>query len=264
MRLILIFVILLLIYIIFTTHVSEFGSLNNMGNILCDYFYYMGYSWSKNEEFIWQRPRDDGFYKHLPKRISKPEGASIVWVDGNPGGGIVDFTWPVMPEFWKSMQPHISKILDEALQKENLKPSDPKPVLHFRCSDVPFNKWPGYVLAKYAFYSRCGFGNYVEIVSCNTHLANEHESSSCKKYITLLQEKLKEIGITSVHTCGTIEQDFAKMFYAPILANSSSSMSFFAGMSNGKFITPTKEELLQHEEVDDYHNVQLVHSQLSA
>jgi hypothetical protein len=245
---------------------SNFGQYNNLGNILCDYFYYMGLAWSKGEDFEWQRPRDDGFYQHLPKTLPPPRDANIVWNEFGPSDGptVNDISWLGIPEFWQSMKPYINEILDEALTKEGLKPENPSNVIHFRCSDTPFNKWDGYMLPKYSFYKKLGLKD-VEIVNCSTHLAGEKEQEACGKYVDLLQTELENEGVHVTTSCGKIDGDFAKMFYAPILVTTGSSMSFFAGMFNDReFIKPSKEEYLHHSSVRTYYDVDVVHEQLKS
>jgi hypothetical protein len=263
---IVIILLVVMLFMLFRPLKSNFGEYNNIGNILCDYFYYMGHAWSQGRDFEWRRPRDDGVYKHLPRHLPPPRGADIKWNEFGPTDGdcVNDISWLGIPDFWQSMKPYIHDILDEAFTKEGLKPENPSNVIHFRCSDTPFNKWDGYMLPKYAFYKKLGLKD-VEIVNCSTHLAGEKEQNACAKYVDLLQDELEKDGIKATTSCGTIDGDFAKMFYAPTLVTTGSSMSFFAGMFNDRvFIKPEHSDYLHHWLVKTYYDVDVVHEQLKS
>jgi len=266
--------IIVLILFLVVRQKDNFGG-TNIGNQLSTYFREMALAWNNGETYITNH-NDDEFYRNLPKKIDPPPD-----FPGIPDSIKAGDNWTCDREdtlqLWNIMKPYIHKILDDTLEKSGLKIEQNVPVIHFRCADTPFIRHPEYHLHKYSFYKKALKGySEVDIVSCNTHLASENDQKTCKKYIEYIKGELAPIKVNLV--CGSINQDFARMFYAPLCISTGSSMSFFAGyFGKGTFITggnyneekKTKclicdigtHELL-HSEVADYYDVDTVHQQL--
>lgn len=284
-----IFIFLLLLPERFIMKEETNGLGKAIGNMLSDYFYKMGCAWSKNETFVWKEydEYNNDFYKKLPRSISPRvvvpeykshtgwEGQSAWTIDTNEG-----------KLFWDTMKPHIHTIIDKALKESGLHIQQNIPILHFRCSDAPFNKLGSYHFAKYKFYKDALEGyKEVDIFSCNTHAAvgtsDEKNQIACDKYVNYLIKELEAKDIKVNLNCGNYFEDFAKMFYAPLVISPGSSMSFMAGyFGHGELITsghvfdefaggpdckicshPRNIDLM-HSEVEDYYDTEKVHNQL--
>lgn len=260
--------------------------VNAIGNILSKYFYEMGLAWHKKEDYkcAWINDFVNDFYKALPSQVPYPTGLEVPEYNSHTGWEGVS-AWTVDSEegklFWETMRPYVHKIIDEALIKSDLKIDQKVPVIHFRCSDVPFNRIGSYHLVKYQFY-KDGLKGYkeVDLLSCHSHLSNEKNSNACKEYVRLLSEELSPMKVNV--KCGHYFEDFASMFYAPLVLSTGSSMSFMAGFfGHGKFLTaghmfdgekdnspscticshPPSINLL-HKEVEDYYDIPSVHKLL--
>ena len=185
----------------------------------------------------------------------------------------------------KIMKPTINRIFNETFIKLNLKKEINHPIIHFRCADIPFNKHNMYYFQKYEYFNKAlqdienkiGKINTITILSCTDHLSNEENKKSCNKYAELLKNNL--IKYNPQIKCNSNVDDFVSMFYAPAVISTISSFSFMAGFfGNGIFIQPqlmnnNEEQCLdcdnnykgyniQHNKVDDYHNVNEVYKLL--
>lgn len=295
--------ILLFIYIILCLYVFVWSSerifkeepgdnkawVNAIGNILTSYFYLMGKAWSKGERFKsdWIHGFVNDFYKNLPREIDPPIDSKIPDFDNSARGGFETVSaWVVDSDqakaFWDAMKPHIHKILDDALKKSNLVIDQKIPVLHFRCSDGPFNRLGGYHLAKYRFYKDSLKGQKeVDVLACHEHNSTDKNKVACKQYVDYLKKELENEGIKVNIKCGHYFEDFSRMFYAPLVISHGSSMSFAAGyFGRGTLVTSghvydeyantpdckicshPRDVNLMHSEVKDYHDVDTVHEQL--
>lgn len=265
--------------------VDETEPLNrSIGNFMSDLFFQIGNSWSKGETYTWKdkdKARNE-FYKNLPEVYPVPKGANIPSYTSHEDDAPSVSAWTVDTDegkkFWNAMKPYIHDILDEAFIKSGLRIYQSNPIIHFRCSDVPFNRQPWYHLAKYNFYKKALDGySKVDIMSCNTHISSSKEQEMCKKFADLLSKELEPVKVNLV--CGNYIEDFAKMFYAPLVVSPGSSMSFMAGyFGHGKLITTghfkegtaseckvcegDKSDVLLHADVPDYYNVDEVNKML--
>lgn len=208
----------------------------NIGNQLCVYFYDMGMAWNKDKPFSC-KPDSGDFYKYLPTYLEPPKDFRKFSDDFLPHV----FSWEIMTdktlEFWKIMKPYANKILNEALEKSGLKMEQKLPVIHFRCSDEPFSGGLVHHLQKYEFY-RNALKGYEEcdLITCSDFLSDENKKNACKSYTNYIKEELLPVKVNIKLCAGSILEDFAKMFYAPLTISGGSSMSFTAGyLGNGTY-----------------------------
>ena len=262
--------------------------VNAIGNVLSSYFYLMGKAWHKGERFKseWIQGFVNDFYLNLPRELDPPTGVSIPDYKSHEGGFEVVSAWTVDTDegkaFWDAMKPYVHNIIKESLEKSNLVIEQKNPVLHFRCSDGPFNRLGSYNFAKYQFFKDSLKGyKKVDIISCHTHQSSEENKVACKKYVDYLVGELESEGLEVNVICEHYFEDFSRMFYAPLVISHGSSMSFMAGyFGHGKLLTtghiwdefaefteckicshPRSAQLL-HDEVADYYDVERVHQQL--
>jgi len=233
----------------------------SIGNILCVYFYDMGCSWRDGKKFILGSNDDREFYKNFPVEVEIPDDLPDLPIlkDSLDPVTVWNIQTNDVQEFWAKMKPYIHKILDETLEKSGLKMEQKVPVIHFRCSDVPFNRNPDYQLLKYDFYKNALKGHKeVDIIYCNKHFAGPSEQKACDEYFGYLKNELAPIKVNLV--CGSINEDFARMFYAPMCISSGSSMSFFAGyFGKGMFVKWNEDYGVDHGLVSDYYDTKYVH-----
>ena len=186
----------------------------------------------------------------------------------------------------KIMKPTMNKIFDDVFIKLNLKKEVKYPIIHFRCADTPFNKFPSYTFQKYSFFNKAlsdieekiGKIEKITILSCSDHLSNEENKKSCNKYAELLKAELSDYNPEL--KCNSNVDDFVSMFYAPAVISTISSFSFMSGyFGNGIYIQSNmlsqdnvevcdncelnyKGYNISHNKVDDYHNVDEVYKLL--
>jgi hypothetical protein len=198
------------------------------------------------QNFTWhQFDKDEYFYKDLPRHfrfqkeihdlliLSKFKRHDISFVENS--------FWVVENEriesFWLILKPHIQSILDGILKKNNLYIQTKFPVIHFRCSDVPFIKNIHYHLVRYSFYknslnyikTRLFFDDTVILQSCNQHRACDKKKKSCSIYLDSLKKYLEDLGYKILIECNHEFHDFAKLFYAPAVISNGSSFAFMSG-----------------------------------
>lgn len=286
------FLVLAILFIIIIRKTGEqfvSSDVGNVGNKLTEYVQEMGRAWSTGVDFVYESGNGKYFYENLPKRVEKPKDLTIT-LPKNYKEWIIDTE--EKRKFYEDLKPYVHKILDEALKKTGVEVNQILPVIHFRCSDAPFSCITGqptdmctdYHFQKYDFYKKA-LGDYkeVEILTCNRHNSNERMQKACEEYSRHLKE---ELGVTVyLKMCeGDALEDFAKMFYAPLVISMGSSMSFMAGyFGKGEFVTGghvfEKEDgtiestckickygpetnLLHKDSGGDYYDVETVHEKL--
>ncbi len=260
-------------------------SKKNIGNILSVYFYNMGNAWSSGNDFSDIDEYVNDFYKLLPKNVKKPDNLNIPKFNIEP-----HWSWVTDTEegklFWEAMKPHVNSIIDKCLKDYGVQPEQKNPIIHFRCSDIPFINHGSalYYFQKYDFFKKSLEGySEVDIVTCNKHESTGIENQKlCEEYTKLLSDEMTSIGIkVNIFECRDIIEDFARMFYAPLVISPGSSMSFMAGyFGNGNFVTsghlrdetsPNECKICKYNkscnlfgsEINgDYTNISLVHEHL--
>ena len=260
-----IFILIILFYtinkIIFVNQINEnFENIDlNIGNYLVVYFYLIGKSFLQDKDFYYKH-KNYKFVNDLPSYIPLNKTIQNQLIENNftlaelieeEKRIILVGMWTIVnkrrEQFWTIMKPLINEILDNAFKKNNLKKTINVPVIHFRCSDTPFNRNGYYFFQKYRFFKDSldeikdlTHINYkkVKLLSCNFHKSNDKNSETCNVYANSLKEYLENIGYEVEIQCDSNIDDFATIFYAPAIISTCSSFSFIGGFfSNGIFIS---------------------------
>lgn len=153
------------------------------------------------------------------------------------------YMWELNPDPFIALQPFIQEELKLATAHIPT-PSPCDIVLHFRCSDIPFNRHNSYHFLKYEWYINAlqQASNYLDkdinkfnliLLNCNIH--KKHQLSYLvsiyrEDLCNYLQNKFPGLCITK--TCNSIDEDFKRMLTAPVLMSNGSSMSYFAGLGS--------------------------------
>lgn len=294
MYILLIIIIILIIFLKgelrFFEHMDNISTPIPIGNYLCREFYLMGCSFRNNKDYtpsysnIPHFPTnficDTNIHKQLltlPDYVFNISDRVGTWCcnDNN------------INSFWYILKPYINKILNELFTKNNLQNKVDYPVIHYRCSDVPFVKHFHYHLVKYKFYKdaleelkKNGINTQsINLMSCNTHINNNTEK--CNQYTQSLKKYLEDLGYNVIMSCGTNIDDFATIFYSPASISNGSSFSFMSGyFGNGIFISEGHVDehninkkctncnwlksgyTLLHKDVDNYYDTDTVIKQL--
>jgi len=208
--------------------------------MLSCYFTELGLSILQKKDFHYSAP-DVFFFNSLPNHLVYNYDSiydayvshNITYkkmkniIDSIPYGCLT--TWSIynndLFNFWNDMKPLANAILDNTFKKCGLEKNILYPIIHFRCSDVPFIRSEHYYLQHYSFFKnslqeiqeRQGINKYdkVQIMNCSEHHSNQQNKTACKEYTDELQIYLKENGYESEFICNSNIDDFASLFYAP-------------------------------------------------
>jgi len=189
-------------------------------------------------------------------------------------------------EFWQSIRPAMRDLLNQHVKQRSVA----YPIVHFRCSDSPFNKHFNYHMPKATSVKwmaerlkERGFSKAI-MLSCNQH--RSMDQNSCATYINYYSNIFAASGIKMTAQCNSIFEDFALMVHSPMLVTlNASSFSFMAGIVkepqnyiscnlgmelNNKYILQTAAdwildpaEPLLHKDVIDYNDTVDVIQRLS-
>jgi hypothetical protein len=242
-----------------TSFLGSLFTLENMenvpldiGNFFCIYFSKLGYSFKNGDDFAYDINQENEFLKHLPTKIPYDPiiGNSLKYIPHNIFNIGFDGTWVCdnnnIYDFWIILKPLINNILNEAFIKADLQIKTQYPVIHFRCSDVPFIKHFHYHIVKYQFYldalnelkTKNINTETVNLLACFSHLATGENKKHCNIYIESLNNFLIKNGYKVNIICNSNIDDFALLFYAPAVISLGSSYSFMSGFfGNGIFIS---------------------------
>lgn len=311
MTTIIIFAVLLLILLILWIHFTyrnyrknqesftNFASIG-FGNVLCFYFtqigisFYEGKNFELDKEFVELYDKNE-FTKHLPRYLELDIDIQNKLLSIKPDDfeknlkmdiiGNWSISTNTLHSFWSSMKPLVQKIYIGIFKKINLEKNIIYPVIHYRCSDVPFIKSPHYKLQKYNFYKDAiqilknkGIANKkVYILYNNKYGSNNENQVSCDNYMKNFQYFLQSITVDSEIRVGTEIEDFSVLFYAPAVISTGSSFSFMSGFfGNGIFISSGHSSTnndksnctncdwlidnysVEHTEIDTYNDVETV------
>lgn len=221
----------------------------DIGNYLSNYFYYLGLSILEKKNFKFE-VGNENFIKNLPSFIKynhdeiynkfKTNGITLnIFKTKLKSSYSIWFIYDNLHyNFWLCMKDLIYKILDETFIKSNLKKQVDYPVIHFRCADTPFGRHDQYHFQKYNFYKEILIKikiqtkkNYKKLIllSCSFHRSDDSIKQACEKYTNSLSDYLKSINYEPMIECNKNIEDFATLFYAPVVISSGSSFSFMSG-----------------------------------
>jgi hypothetical protein len=293
--LIIILIILIIVTLISIKIYEKYSNIKlDIGNEITKYFYKLGLSILQKKDFNNDiNYNEHFFFQSLPTHI-KYEFDDIhnclisQGINYENFSNIPDVTlWEIINDnrliFWKCLKPLINKILDETFKKCDLIKKVEYPIIHFRCADTPFLKHSSYFFQYYPFFIEALEKSFkinnkrydkIQIMYCNFHNSNDNQKKSCDIYSKSLQDFLKENNFDSEIICNSNIDDFATLFYSPVVISTSSSFSFMSGFfGNGVYISTElidkktcnlcneiilHDYNLKHENVDDYNNTDVV------
>ena len=144
------------------------------------------------------------------------------------------------------------RVLDLAFSKCGHKLVVERPIIHIRCDSAPANRQSHYRFQRLTFYNtvvqrlKPHLQRGVTIMTCDVDEFNTNKEI-CDTYVDSVSSYLLHLGINAtVSRCeyGMIES-YARMFYAPALVSTGSTMSLTAGLFSHK---PFVSALLFDEE----------------
>lgn len=264
-----------------------------LGNVLATYFYYIAAKPDPELLAIHTQMVNhmvtselQTFYQSLDWSTKVP----LIEYDSSPRSAWHELDAKGNPKanyllYWSSLRSFMQQIY-----VANLPPIDIQhPVVHFRCSDSPFNKHNEYHIPKASSVTwmaqqikKRGY-NKITMLSCNSH--RSLDQNSCQKYSEYYAQIFSDAGIEVQTQCNSILFDFALMVHSPVLvALNASSFSFMAGVAKdpnnfiscnmgkeikGKYYLQTNAdwvldpaEPLLHSQVKDYNNTKDVIAKL--
>jgi hypothetical protein len=268
---------------------------SDIGNRLYEYLIAIVSSTINKEDFNYNVDISVDFLKYLPKyipfnnelyeKLMKIKNIEIF----NNNNDIWNIPFNQQIEVGKIMKPSFSLILNDALQKSNVETYINHPVIHFRCSDTPFIRHEDYVLTKYEYFKKAlEYMNSklnekfteISIMSSTTHTSDINNKTSCNIYTDSLKTFLEKMNYKVNIISNTNVEDFATLFYAPVVISTHGTFSFMSGFfGKGLFIMPEppvnnatinpddewiiKGLNLSHNDVVDYHDTKTVIGLLS-
>jgi hypothetical protein len=219
----------------------------NIGNCLSRYFGSMGLSFYNGKDFYAESSfKKDPYLQKLPMFIPVQNDIQrqlhSIEFSSNDISTVPNSYWVIentrAENFWLIMKPLVTKILFNFLKTHDIVLDVNLPVIHFRCSDVPFVRNSHYHFVKYSFYKDCLLDaeillnkKYTSLLllSCHNHKSNPVYKEKCNEYESSLIKYLRNLGYQVNVQCNSNILDFALMFYAPVVLSPSSSFSFMSG-----------------------------------
>ena len=271
----LLYLVVLLLYICYSSYLLRQENIDNIhvhiGNYLSGYFHRFGKAILQQKDFI-EKVDTVNFIKFLPSEVIYNESDICkrtydkfkeLGVTDENSGFFPTAEWFIRDEnhlnFWLCMKPLVQEILDNAFKKTGVNSYVDRPIIHFRCSDVPFQRHPDYHLIKYEYYRKAleeinkrTSLNYskVKILYSNGHLTTNENSNACNIYANSLKQYLQDLNY-DVEICSNADiEDFANLFYAPAVISTVSSYSFMSGFF-GKGIYISVENLSEDQDKMD-------------
>jgi hypothetical protein len=266
----------------------------DIGNYLSVYFVYIAIAFLQKRDFKFTYI-DKPFLQHLPLYIKfnqdiydklRKEGFTYIELNLSIKHGLWQVKNNRIEKFWLIMKPLMKEIIDNALKKSGLYKKVQYPVIHFRCSDIPFIRHKQYKLQKYTFYrdslnniKKQSSVNYdtVILLTSNVHRSNINNKKACDIYLNGIKNYIESIGYKVIIQSKSKEEDFATLFYAPVVISPGSSFSFMGGFFNdGLFISEGHQSLctncgkwlvsgysIDHKKVKNYYDTSNVLSILN-
>lgn len=217
-----------------------------IGNTLSSYFTLYLHRCKNNKPFIVNTNHKSSIIKNLPESL--PLRKIDIDVNGLEKHIEESTLWEENFDVWKKLQPVVRQCIKKSLELSNIPRYEC--VIHFRCSDTPFNRHRSYHLLKYSWYYKAmnvalqyKSIQKIHILMCSSHRSHPL-SYLCNNLVKDLQDFLHRIfGIPSIVICNSPDNDFSIMYNSHVLiAGGISSFSFFAGLaSDNLFILPTFE-----------------------
>ena len=230
-----------------------YSSPNEIGNTLCSYFHKYALSICNKQDFTCKTDNYD-IVKYLPEHIPFDSNIYDQFQENNITIDKInskctmciwhcDEQW--IYNFWTILKPTVHKILNNAIEKSNLKNTIKYPIIHFRCADVPFIKHNKYYLQRYSFFKealgKVTFNDNdrtVIIMNYLKHRSDNESANCCNKYLNNLVKYISDLGYTCILQSKSSFEDFSDLFNAPYVISTGGSFSFMSGFfGHGKFIS---------------------------
>ena len=230
-----------------------FSSPTQIGNTLSSYFHKYALSVCNKKDFTCKTD-DYNIIKYLPEFIPFDSNIYDQFQKCNINSNKINFILSIslwhcdkewIFDFWKILKPTIHKILDNAIQKNNLKNNIIYPIIHFRCADTPFIKHNKYYLQRYSFFKealgKVTFNDNdrtVIIMNYLKHRSDNESANCCNKYLNNLVKYISDLGYTCILQSKSSFEDFSDLFNAPYVISTGGSFSFMSGFfGHGTFIS---------------------------
>lgn len=263
----------------------------NIGNFLCMYFFEMALAFLDGKDFHYKPTSLKALPTMIPfdsevKKNLEQHNFTIEELHNEEKKHTMAGMWYISNSrrhlFWKILKPKVNSVLNEMFRQMGLVTRHEHPVIHFRCSDVPFARHNKYMLQNFAYFrnvlEKTGVrdkDHEIIIVSCNDYRAGRKEQNICKNLIHHLQGYINGLGYRTLTKCGPNMEDFAFIFYSPLVISTGGSFAFMSGFfGNGEFyseghVSPdNKGETcgdcnewmitgysITHNQVPDYYNI---------
>ena len=175
------------------------------------------------------------------------------------------------PNFWKEKKTEVKEMI-EKIFKPDLSYSD-KAVIHFRCSDVPFDRLPEYTLYPKEYFEfvakEINKRNIKEIVFLNCtywryglqkrNFDNVQDPEKlCNNYIETIADWIQEktnIPVNRNKICTSVGETYSIMLGARVLISTGGSFSFVPGVTKDK-------DFITHNLTGEYDSVVKKHNDL--
>ena len=233
----------------FIIHKNKFNN-NRLGNRFLEFFVFLNNFFIDNENInffntLQNNVSNSILISRFPEIIQRPVQYNInnFKISINP-----ETVWEAERKYTKNFFINNYKLMRNVVEtslsylKYTLKNQI---AIHFRCSDVPFNRHPSYEFPMYRFYKKnidyfLTFNNNpnkIIILTNSLHLTNNKNFENIKKYqnylLNFLQKTYEKLNITLRDNCD-IEEDFEIMRKSRFLLTPSSSFSFCAAITGSQ------------------------------
>lgn len=226
-----------------------------LGNTSSTYFYYYSLSILEKKDFTYINLGANSFIKALPTFIPfdnnifiefEKKGITLEKLNTRNGANIwyCDDIWIL--DMWKILKPIANRLFDKVFKENHINNLVTTPIIHFRCSDIPFMRHSQYYFQIYRFF-KIALEKYdfskdkdktVILMACFKHNTSNYEEQASEIYTMKLQNYINSLGYNCIIQTKSNTQDFVDLFYAPYVISTGSSFSFMSGFSGmGKFIS---------------------------
>lgn len=269
----------------------ELKQQNNLGNQLSLYFSSIANNRGRGTPYLilrLHRVKNPSIYYWLPVR---PDMSDVPVVDVM---AVAEAAWEMPSKtLWRELADYGRALIDSSMQGrygdwDHFRNAWRREiVIHYRLSDVPFNRHPSYPMALYSYWrsaiEACDMAGIqqVSILCSLEHGINVQNTVAARALVHDFYLFIRELvpeSVEVIHCSGSVDFDFERMRYASTLISSFSSLSCMAGVfgHNQKVIKMESKNdtqwprnflllphaVLAHEEVTDYTDHELVIRQL--